>query len=109
VALIIGVVIVAIVIILAVAFLALYSMGSHATIVITVHSTHFTYSIEWEAFVGNRQVATGTLDPGYYTSFTHNVYWPSKDPTTGGGLGSQSDYYDLTMENGYAYTVNLYV
>jgi len=117
VALVIGVTIVAIVVILAVIFLALYSMGSHATIVLNVHSTHILYSVECYVFVGDKQIASGTLDPGYYATFTDNVYWPSKDPTTvrvsatstGGGLGSQSDYYDLTMEDGYTYTVDLYV
>jgi len=116
-ALIVAVVIVALVVILAVVFLAVVSTGSSATIVITVNSTHILYSVECRIFVGNSQIASGTLDPGHYVSYTHTYHWLSSDPTTvrvsatstGGGLGSESDYDDITVSNGGTYTVDLYV
>ena len=109
--------IVAIVVILAVVFLAVVSTGSSATIVITVHSTHILYSVECQTFVGNSQIASGTLDAGHDVSHTHTYHWLSSDPTTvrvsatstGGGLGSESDYDDITVSNGGTYTVDLYV
>jgi hypothetical protein len=116
-ALIVVAVIIAIVVILAVIFLAVVSTGSSATIVITVHSTHILYSVECQVFVGTSQIASGTLDAGHDVSYTHTYHWLSSDPTTvhvsatstGGGLGSESDYNDITVANDGVYTVDLYV
>ena len=103
--------------ILAVVLLAFVGMGSKATVVINVYSTHLLFTVDYTLSADYKQVASGTIGPGQFISYTHTFYWPSGDTkmlyvsatSTGGGFGSESDYADISMSDGGQYTVDLHI
>lgn len=111
------VLVVVVFVILAVALLAFIGMGSKATVVINVYSTHLLFTVDYTLSADYKQVASGTIGPGQYIIYTHTFYWPSGDTktlhvtatSTGGGFGSQSDYADISMSDGGQYTMDLHV
>jgi hypothetical protein len=115
--LIVAVVVVVIIVILAVIAFAFLALGSQAHITIDVHSTHILYTVDYTLYVDGRVIDSGTLGPMSYITYDYTYRWASGDPTvatfsatsTGGGFGSQSDYTDLTVSDGGAYSVSLYI
>ena len=116
-ALIIAVVVVVIVVVLAVILLAAMSFESTAAITINIHSTHILFSVDCTIYIDNSQIGSRSITPGDYIYTTYTHHWTSSGQTTvhvsavstGGGLGSQSDYTDLVVSDGGAYVVDLYV
>ncbi len=114
---IVAVVAVVIVVILAVVAFALLGLGARANVTIDVYSTHILYSVDYTLYVDGKSIDSGTIGPGTYITYDYTYRWASGDPTvvtfsatsTGGGFGSQSDYADLTVSDGGAYSVSLYI
>jgi hypothetical protein len=115
--LIVVVVIVAVAVVLAAIALALFANESKADITIDIYSTHILYSVDYTLYVNGKAIDSDTLPASHMVTYEYTYRWASSDPTTitisatstGGGFGSQSDYADLTVSNGGAYSVSLYI
>jgi hypothetical protein len=110
-------IVVAIVVVGVIALVMLAGGGSEARITISVYSTHTLMTVDYEIYIEEKLLDSGTLDPGYYVTLTASYHWPSSDPTTvrvsaaaiGGGFGTQTDYEDVTISDGDLETVTLYI
>jgi uncharacterized protein YjiK len=94
----------------------LWASGS-ATVLATVHSTHWLYSVHYTLSLNGVQKAEGDLEAG--SSVTHSItvnflYGVSNYTTatvlatsTGGGFGAVSDQFSGNLVNGQTYPVTL--
>lgn len=112
-------VIVIVIIIVAAAVFMLMVMVPHssATIIVNIHSTHLLDTVSYNIYFDGVLKASGSVSPGYYMAHTFTYTWQSASSTvvmisassTGGILGTYSDYDTLTVTNGGQYTVDLYI
>jgi hypothetical protein len=114
----IAIVLVVVAVVIVIVFvLSVIVLRPHADITINVYSTHILFSVEYTLYIDGIVYDTGTIDAGYYVTYDYTHSWSSGDSTvvhfsatsTGGGFGSESDSAYITVSDGGAYLVSLYI
>ncbi|MDD1770098.1 MAG: zinc ribbon domain-containing protein [Methanomassiliicoccales archaeon] len=104
-------------IVIALILFALFVPYNHATLLVTVHSTHDTETVHYFIYVNGEQRGEGDMPSGYSGTWTIECGWSNtgsntmtvQTTSTGGGLGPVQDSKTISASAGGVYSISLNV